>query len=223
MPKPHVILNAAMTLDGKIATVAGDSQISCPEDLNRIHRLRAEVDAVMVGVGTVLADNPSLTVRRTYGKNPIRVVVDSLAKTPPDAKVVDGKAPTIVAVTTRAPKPNLEKLCSVGAQLIVTGDEEVNLLELLERLYSQGVRKLLLEGGSTLNWGMLQQGLVDEIRVAVSPRIVGGASARTLVGGAGFEKTSEGVELELAGTERVGTDLVLTYRVKEAGSAPKVK
>jgi 2,5-diamino-6-(ribosylamino)-4(3H)-pyrimidinone 5'-phosphate reductase len=223
MAKPHVILNAAMTLDGKIATVAGDSRISCPEDLDQIHKLRAEVDAVMVGVGTVLADDPALTVRRAPGRNPIRVVVDSLAKTPPHAKVMDGKAPTIIAATTRAPEPNLQKLRSAGAQVIITGTNEVDLSDLLQRLHSQGVHKLLLEGGSTLNWSMLRQGLVDEVRVALSPRIVGGARARTLVGGAGFAKISEGIQLELKNIDQVGTDLVLTYRVKGAGGASKAE
>lgn len=214
MARPYVILNAAMTLDGKIATVAGDSRISCEEDLDRIHRLRASVDAVMVGVGTVLADDPSLTVRRARGKNPMRVVVDSLAKTPRGAKVLDGSAQTIVAVSRRAPKRNVGKLRAMGARVIVGGDREVDLPMLLERLYALGVRKLLLEGGSTLNWGMLRQGLVDEVQVAVAPLIVGGAAARTLVGGAGFAKVSDGIEIELKKVSRVGADLLLTYGVK---------
>lgn len=214
MARPHVILNAAMTLDGKIATVAGDSRISCEEDLDRIHRLRASVDAVMVGVGTVLADDPSLTVRRARGKNPMRVVVDSLAKTPRGAKVLDGSAQTIVAVSRRAPRRDVEKLRAMGARVIVGGDKEVDLPMLLERLYALGVRKLLLEGGSTLNWGMLRQGLVDEVRVTVAPRIVGGEAARTLVGGEGFAKVSDGVEIELKKVGRIGTDLLLTYRVR---------
>lgn len=219
MARPYVILNAAMTLDGKIATVAGDSRISCEEDLDRIHELRASVDAVMVGVGTVLADDPSLTVRRVRGKNPIRVVVDSLAKTPSDAKVLDSSARTIVAVSKRAAEEDIERLRRKGALVMIGGEEEVNLPKLLEELHAMGVRKLLLEGGSTLNWSMLREGLVDEVRVAIAPRIVGGEAARTLVGGAGFRSVSEGIELELVSVDRVGTDLLLTYRVKGCGDA----
>jgi len=214
MTKPYVILNAAMTLDGKIATVGGDSEISCPEDLDRVHELRADVDAVMIGAGTVLADDPSLTVRRARGKNPIRVVVDGLAKTPAGARVMDRSAPTIIAASKRAPESKLRALRSAGAEVIVIGKREVDLAGLLEELHARGVKKLMLEGGSTLNWGMLEQGLVDEIRVAISPRVVGGAKARTLVGGEGFGKVSEGIELELLETRKVGRDLVLRYRVR---------
>jgi 2,5-diamino-6-(ribosylamino)-4(3H)-pyrimidinone 5'-phosphate reductase len=214
MARPYVILNAAMTLDGKIATVAGDSMISCGADLDRIHRLRASVDAVIIGVGTVLADNPSLTVRRTRGKNPIRVIVDSEARTPLKAKVFDGLAKTVIAVTNRAPKRRVKGLLGTNAQVILCGSEKVCLPKLLEKLHARGVRKILLEGGSTLNWSMLKHGLVDEVRIAIAPRIVGGTVARTLVGGDGFARVSKSVKLELSSMKWVGEDLLLTYIVK---------
>ena len=213
MARPYVILNAAMTLDGKIATVAGDSKISCKEDLDRLHRLRAEADAIMVGVGTVLADDPSLTVRRVHGKNPIRVVIDGEAKTPPNARVMNSSAETIVAVSKRAKGEKLEKLRDAGAEVVLGGKNEVDLRRLLEELCSRGVRKLLLEGGSKLNWEMLRRSLVDEVQVAVAPLIVGGAKAKSLVGGAGFSKVGGGVKLKLSKIGRVGSDLLLTYRV----------
>lgn len=221
MTRPYVILNAAMTLDGKIATVAGDSKISCREDLNRVHRLRAGADAIMVGVGTVLADDPSLTVRRVRGKNPTRVVIDREARTPPNARVIDSSADTIVAVTKRAKREKLKKLRAAGANIIVGGKKEVNLRRLLEKLHSQGVRKLLLEGGSTLNWEMLKRGLVDEVQVAVAPWIVGGAKAKSLVGGAGFVKVRGGVRLKLSRVGRVGADLLLIYQVVGVRGAEK--
>lgn len=221
MTRPYVILNAAMTLDGKIATVSGDSRISCEEDLDRVHKLRASVDAVMVGVGTVLADNPSLTVRRARGKSPTRVVIDSFAKTPPSAKVLDNLAPTVIASTKSAPKRRLQKLRAKGAKIFVAGEKEVNLHRLLKELRSAGVRRLLLEGGSTLNWSMLKEGLVDEVQVAVAPRIVGGAAAKTLVGGAGFSEIRRGVWLELKRVKKVGKCLLLTYRVKGGKVAEK--
>ena len=223
MTHPYVILNAAMTLDGKIATVAGDSKISCERDLNRVHGLRASVDAVMVGVGTVLADDPLLTVRRVRGKNPARVIVDGEARTPTDARVLDDSAKTIIAVSKRAPKRKLEELCATGAEVIVVGDRGVNLRGLLERLHQLGVRKLLLEGGSTLNWGMLKRGLVDELRVAVAPRIVGGSKAKPLVGGAGFAEVRDGVKLKLLNVKKIGNDLLLTYRVGGAKGAQKAR
>lgn len=215
MRRPYVIMNAAMTLDGKIATREGDSRISCPEDLDRVHRLRAEVDAIMVGAGTVLSDDPSLTVRRARRKtNPLRVVVDGRARIPPTARVLDGSSPTLVVVSKRAPKRRVEGLRRRGVEVMEGGAEEVDLRGLLEELARRGVRKLLLEGGSTLNWHMLSLGLVDEVRVAVSPRIVGGREAKTLVGGEGFGKVGEGIELELLRVSRVGRDLLLLYRVK---------
>ena len=221
MTRPYVILNAAMTLDGKIATVSGDSRISCEADLDRVHKLRASVDAVMVGVGTVLADNPSLTVRRARGKSPTRIVIDSFAKTPPDAKVLDNLAPTVIASTKSAPTRMLQKLRAEGAKILIAGEKEVNLHRLLKKLRSAGVRKLLLEGGSTLNWGMLKKGLVDEVQVAVAPRIVGGAAAKTLVGGAGFGEVRRGVGLKLKKVRKVGKCLLLTYRVKGGKGAEK--
>jgi 2,5-diamino-6-(ribosylamino)-4(3H)-pyrimidinone 5'-phosphate reductase len=221
MVRPYVILNAAMSLDGKIATVTGDSRISCEEDLDRIHMLRAGVDAVMVGLGTVLADNPSLTVRRARGENPVRVVVDSLGKTPLDSRVLDASARTIIAVTTKAPKRNVNGLLRRGVQVIAVGEEEVDLKKLLEKLHGLGVQKLLLEGGSTLNWGMLSRGLVDEVKVAVAPYVLGGADARTLVGGRGFSKISKSISLNLVSFDWVGEDLLLTYLVKGVNVAPK--
>lgn len=214
MKRPNVILNAAMTLDGKISSREGDSRISCEEDLDRTHQLRANVDAVMVGIGTVFTDDPSLTVRRVEGKNPARIVVDSEARTPTEASVLNGLAPTIVAVSDRAEDQEMERLRSLNAQVIVAGSEKVDLGFLLEELSDREVDKILLEGGSTLNWGMLKQGLVDEVKIAISPYIVGGEEAKTLAGGAGAKKISGGVELELVETEQVGENLLLVYEVE---------
>ena len=213
MNRPYVTLSAAMTLDGKIASIAGDSQISCEADLVRVHRLRANVDAVMVGVGTVLADDPLLTVRRVRGKNPIRVVVDSKASIPLNARVLDRSAPTIIAVAEGASESKVRKFHQVGAKVIRLGGGEVNLGKLLSKLRSMGVRRLMLEGGSTLNWSMFKEGLVDELRIAIAPRIIGGSRAKTLVDGEGFAKVSEGVGLKLLNVRRVGGDLLLIFRV----------
>ncbi|MGQ9788472.1 MAG: 2,5-diamino-6-(ribosylamino)-4(3H)-pyrimidinone 5'-phosphate reductase [Candidatus Hadarchaeaceae archaeon] len=216
MNRPYVILNAAMTLDGKIATICGDSKISSDADLTRLHRLRAKMDAVMVGAGTILADNPSLTVRRVKGRNPTRVVVDGMAKIPSNAKVLDNSARTIVAVSNAADKENVEKLRRAGAEIIVFEGNDVDLYRLLDELNRRGVEKLLLEGGSTLNWNMISRGLVDEIRITVAPRIVGGVAAKTLIGGNGFCKVKEGISLKLFKVSRVGSELLLVYRTSGA-------
>jgi len=211
--KPYVILSAAMSLDGKIATRDGDSAFSDEEDWKRVHRLRSQVDAIMVGIGTILHDDSKLTSKA--GKNPIRVVVDSRARTPPNARVITVKpeVETIIAVTSRAPPERTSNLEKAGAKVLVCGDgERVDLKILMEKLYDMGVRSLMLEGGGNLNWGMLSKGLVDEIRVAVSPVMVGGKDAVTLVEGEGFSRVEEGVKLELVNTEKVGKCLVLTYK-----------
>jgi 2,5-diamino-6-(ribosylamino)-4(3H)-pyrimidinone 5'-phosphate reductase len=205
-----------MTLDGKIATKTHNSKISCPEDLQRVHKLRVNVDAIMVGIGTVLTDNPRLTVRLAEGKNPIRVVVDSIARAPTNARVLtdDKSTPTIIAVTEKAPKERVEALKAKGAEVTVVGSENhIDLKLLMQRLRERDVRTLILEGGGTLNWSMLKEGLVDEIRVAVAPVIVGGKDAITLVEGEGVSTVSDGVGLRLERIEQYGEDLVLTYRV----------
>ncbi len=223
MKRPYVILNAATTLDGKIATKDGDSKISSKEDINRLHELRKEVDAVLIGVGTVLADNPALTVRHAEGSNPIRIVADSRARTPPDSKVLDDSAPTIIATSNKAAAPDVQKLRDVGAQVIIAGEGVVDLSKVLQQLYNQGVKKLLLEGGSELNWSMLKQGLVDEVRITVSPRIIGGVGAKSLVGGDGVSKISDSIKLELCSVQKSEGDVLLVYKVKGVESVEKVE
>ncbi|MEM1658438.1 MAG: 2,5-diamino-6-(ribosylamino)-4(3H)-pyrimidinone 5'-phosphate reductase [Candidatus Jordarchaeales archaeon] len=217
--RPYVILNAAMSLDGKIATVSGDSAFSDEKDWERVHRLRSEVDAIMVGVNTVLVDDPKLTSK--VGKSPLRVVVDSKARTPPTARVITfmkGEVPTVVAVTSKAPAERVERLKQAGAKVIVCGNgDKVDLEMLMEKLSEMGVRTLMLEGGGNLNWGMLEKGLVDEIRVAIAPVVVGGSKAVTLVEGEGFEKVSQAVKLEFVKVETVGSCLLVTCKVKGRG------
>ncbi len=213
---PYVVLNAAMSLDGKIATARGESRLSSPEDLKRVHRLRASVDAIIVGLGTLLADDPKLTVKLVHGRNPRRIIVDSRARTPLDAYVVRSasETPTIIAVTSRAPKKRIRELEEAGTTVLTCGrGPHVSLRLLLTRLRKMGVRKLLLEGGGALNWSMLSQGLVGEISVALSPRVVGGADAITLAEGQGVARIRDAVRLRLVDARDYGGDLVVRYRV----------
>lgn len=217
MNRPRVVLNAAMTVDGKIAAVGGSSGLSCEEDLDRVHELRPESDAIMVGIGTVNEDDPKLTVRRVNGGRPIRVIIDSKGRTPPGSDVLDGSAPAIIAVTEKIDGKTKYRLVSQNVEVIVAGEEKVDLKSLMGILKEKGVDNLLLEGGSVLNWSMLEKKLVDEIRVALRPYIVGGAEAKTLVNGPGVEKVSQGFPLELLEAERVGEDFLLVYSVRGRG------
>lgn len=210
-----MILNSAMTLDGKIATRTGSSEISGHEDLIRVHRIRKKVDAIMVGINTVLADDPRLTVHKIPSKpsdNPLRVVVDSRARTPIDFRVLKDDAPTLIAVSESADPKNVEAL-KENVDVVSCGDKRVDLQCLMAELHERGVKTLMLEGGSTLNYSMLIQGLVDEIRVCIAPMIAGGVDAKTLVDGDGVDHMKDAVNLEFKKSYSLGKDLVVEYHV----------
>lgn len=214
--KPYVILNAAMTLDGKIATKTGSSKISGKKDMIRVHTLRKNMDGIMVGIGTVLADDPKLTVSKIDAKrkdNPIRVVVDSQGRTPINSRVLNEKAPTIIAVSSKySNTPKIKELAK-KADIYVSGKEHVDLSKLLDYLYSKGIKTLMLEGGSTLNFSMIKEGLIDEIRICIGPMIVGGQYAKTLFDGEGFDYMEDSIKLDLTDIEQLDQDLILTYKI----------
>jgi len=212
--RPYVILNAAMTLDGKIATKKGDSRISSKDDLVRVHKIRASVDAIMVGINTVLVDDPSLKVKYCEGKNPIRVVVDSKAKTPITSRIIlDKYAPTLIAVTKKAPIDRVDKLKEAGSKIILCGEgEKVDLTILFKALKEMGIEKVLVEGGGNINWSVISQGLFDELQVTMGPFIVGGRDAITLVEGDGVEKMHEGIRVRLHKVEQLGDEVILIYK-----------
>lgn len=204
-----------MTLDGKIATRTGSSEISGPEDLKRVHQIRKENDAIMVGINTVLVDDPRLTVHKissTKEDNPIRVVVDSQARTPLDARVMNEDALTIIAVSKKAPTWKVKNL-KEKVEVIVCGEDKVDLADLMEKLKIQGVNSLMLEGGAALNFSMLKNGLVDEVRVCIAPMIAGGSEAKTLVDGEGFDFMKDAVKLELKKSYSLDKDFILEYFV----------
>ncbi len=221
-----VIINSAMTVDGKIATSSGDSKISSREDLVRVHKLRASVDAIVVGISTILADNPRLTVRLAKGKNPARVIVDSRGRVPLDSQIMltASRVKTIVAVTDQAPEEKITKLRDIGAQVLVISEGKkgksaavphgVNLKLLFRKLEKMGLKKILVEGGGELNWSLLRLGLVDELTVTIAPKIAGGRLATTLVEGDGFDEIAQGIRLQLTKIERKKTaELVLYYKL----------
>ena len=211
----QVLINAAMTIDGKIATNLGDSKISSKQDLRRLHRLRSSVDAVIIGISTVIADNPKLTVRlvKRHGTTPVRIIVDSIGRIPLDSKILKSasKINTIIAVTKRASDERVDKIKSAGAIVIVAGTKTVDLKELFFILKKMGFNKILVEGGGELNWSILQLGIVNELMVTVAPRIVGGRTATTLVEGDGYDRISDGIKMELIKMSRQNNGEVVLY------------
>ncbi|MBQ7629575.1 MAG: bifunctional diaminohydroxyphosphoribosylaminopyrimidine deaminase/5-amino-6-(5-phosphoribosylamino)uracil reductase RibD [Selenomonadaceae bacterium] len=209
---PFVTMKFAMSLDGKISTVTGESQwISCEESRQFVHHLRDINAGIMVGVNTVLMDNPRLTTRIDGGKNPVRIIADSMARTPIDAKIIcDDQAETIIAVTTNAPAGKLSALRDSGAEIIMAGDgEQVDLEILMRELAAREITSILLEGGGTLNFAMLEAGLVDKVFAFIAPKILGGKNAPTAVEGAGFKNLSDAFQLKNFSVEKIGTDILL--------------
>lgn len=191
-----------MTVDGKIATTCGNSRISSRLDLRRVHKLRSSVDAILVGISTVLADNPLLTVRLikpNRGSNPVRVVVDSHARIPIESRILKTahRIETIVFVSERANDIKIRLIRSTGAMVIIAGAETVDLSEALLDLNKMGFKNILVEGGGEINWSLLSLGVVSELIVTISPRIVGGRSAITLVEGDGYKKITQAINMEL--------------------------
>ena len=223
--KPYVILNAAMTLDGKIATKTGSSEISGPEDLERVHEIRKEVDGIMVGIGTVLADDPRLTVHKINARkedNPVRVVVDNKARTPLDFRILNDDAETIIAVSNICDENNPDcdedavkraKELSKRVNVFYSSKESVDLAEFMEHLYSEGIETLMLEGGSTLNFSMIRENLIDEVKICIAPMIVGGKDSKTFFDGEGFDYMKEAIPLKLEKYYPLGKDFVMEYKV----------
>ena len=217
---PFVALKTAMTLDGKIATRTGDSQWITGEPARlRVHELRDMYDAILVGIGTVLHDDPSLTTRLPdrQGKNPLRVVLDSMARTPLSARLLtDGAAPTLIAVTTRAPQERVEALRQAGAEVLVCGEgAQVDAEALLRALGAREISSVLVEGGGSVNEALLAARLVDKVYAFVAPKLVGGRDALTPVEGVGAERLSDAVTLTGLAAETVGEDVLLTGYVRK--------
>ena len=212
--KPFVHLNSAMTVDGKIATSDSSMKISGKKDLIRVHELRKKYDAIMVGINTVIIDNPKLTIHKIDAKkeeNPVRIVVDSKARTPLDALVLNDDAETILLVSNKASKEDVEKL-SEKCDIIICGEDKVNLKKAMNKLYDVGITSILLEGGSTLNFSMFKEELVDEVSICIGSKILGGSKSKTFVDGEGFDK-EKCVNLELKDMKRIDYDVVLSYSV----------
>ena len=215
----YVILNAAMSVDGKISTKNNDSSISSKMDLIRVHKLRSSVDGIMVGISTVLMDNPILSVRfpTRSTKNPSRIIIDSNARIPLDSNIIRSskKIQTIIATTHHASPRKIKQIQNKAAQVIVTGNRKVNIKKLFQILEKMSFKKILVEGGGEINWSVLKLGIINELIVTISPVVVGGRDAKTLVEGVGFENISNGIKLKLSNTIiQNKNEIVLFYKLR---------
>ena len=217
MTRPFIFINGAMSADGKISSFERKQvRISGKADRARVDLLRAESDAVLVGVGTVLADDPGLRAksaelceaRREKGwpEDPQRIIADSRARTPPSARVLGPGC--IIAVSGSAPQDRLDRLAPM-CEIIVCGKERVDLKELFSRLFDRGIKRLMVEGGATLNWSLLKLGLVDELYVYVGAMLIGGENAPTLVDGQGFKEHFP--RLTLSSVQRLDEGVLLKW------------
>jgi 2,5-diamino-6-(ribosylamino)-4(3H)-pyrimidinone 5'-phosphate reductase len=208
----HVILSAAISIDGKISTKTNDSKLSSKEDSIRLHKLRSKVDAILIGKNTLLQDDPLLTVRYTKGKNPIRIILDSKGTIPISSKIIktSNKIPTIIVVSKKITNTNLLKLKKLPIEIIVVGENSVNLKLLMKKLSTKNIKTILVEGGGTVNWEFIKNNIFNELIVTLSPYLIGGNST-SFVEGTGFAKIINSPNLKLKSIKRLKNHLVLNY------------
>lgn len=208
--RPFVVVNCAASVDGKLALPHGkQTRISSEDDMAFVHRLRNWADAIIVGIGTVLMDDPKLTVKKRYVEEPslpLRVVVDSKCRVPPTAQILRGEAPTLIA-TCRGHASQIR-----GAEVVEFGEERVNLSHLLDYLWEKGVAKVLVEGGGTLISSFIRQGLVDEFLIFVGDMLIGGEGPTPMMG-EGASDLAGVVRLERYGVFEMEGGVRLHYRV----------
>ncbi len=223
--KPFVVLKTAMSADGKTATKTGDAKWITNEQSRRfVHELRHRVHAIMVGAGTVIADNPLLTARLPNKKvrHPVRIVLDTFAETPLDSNVLKhaDTTRTIVAITNSAPNKRVDALKEQGADVWTTPEKDghVDLRALVKKLGEEGIDSVLLEGGSFVNDSAFKAGIIQRLHLFIAPKILGGENAYTPVGGTGVDTVAESVALKRKSIETFEEDVLITYDVESEGS-----
>ncbi|MFX0056701.1 MAG: 2,5-diamino-6-(ribosylamino)-4(3H)-pyrimidinone 5'-phosphate reductase [Candidatus Hodarchaeota archaeon] len=216
--KPYIILSAAMTIDGKIASKIGDPELSDDDDWKEIHKLRTQVDAIMVGKQTIIKDNPKLHVKYYEHKGYYRIVLDSNLTIPLDSNVIKYKPdiyPTIICTTENVPLEKIKKYESKKIRIIKSGKaKRVDLLKLMPLLFKADIKTILLEGGGNLNWSFIKNNLIDEIRLTIAPWIVGGKESISLVEGEGFSKMIESPRFNLNNITHRNHYVILNYKKK---------
>ena len=217
---PYVVLKTAMSLDGKIATAAGESRWITGENARAdVQTLRHRLKGIMVGINTVLTDDPRLTCRREGGADPVRIIADSHLRTPLNANVLKDqeKNQTIIAALKDCDKKKKQALEDKGTLVLLCGERDgrLDLRDLMEQLGERKIDSILLEGGSTLNDAAVRQGIVKEVIAYIAPKLIGGKDAKTPVDGMGFQKLKDAVLLTDMRCEKIGEDLKITALVKE--------
>jgi len=213
--RPYVILSAAITLDGKLGVKSKRTKLSSRNDKIRVHKLRSNVDAIIIGKNTVHLDNPSLTVRYVKGQNPVRIILDSLGTIKSNSKIIQtcNRVPTIIAVSESISEKNLQRLRKFSLNVIICGKKSVNIPQLLRTLLNNGIKRILLEGGGTLNWSFIKKNLIDEAIVTLTPYILGGKDSVSLVEGTGFKNLEVSTKLKLKKIQKNKNELVLFYKL----------
>ena len=211
--KPFVVLKTAMSLDGKMATRTGESKwISSEKSRLQVHNLRNKLSGIMVGVNTVIKDDPELTCRIQNGSNPIRIIVDSILRIPMNSKVLQNKDnKTIIATTKRANMKNMQELLKKNIKVLIIEEKngQVNLNALIKKLGELNIDSILLEGGGTLNYSALEENIVDKVMIYISPKIIGGEFSKTPVGGIGIDKLNDAFKLKDITANIVDEDILV--------------
>lgn len=214
---PFVVMKYAMTMDGKIATRTGASRwISGEESRFFVHRMRHRLSGIMVGVGTVLADDPLLTCRIEGGKDPVRIICDTNLRTPVDSNIVRTAAETPAIIATSVGNPNRHSpYIQAGCEVLVVpkSGEHVDLRVLMEKLGEKKIDSILLEGGSTLHWSALESRIVQKMQCFISPQIFGGIKAKSPVGGLGVETPNQSYKLTATTIKKLGQDFLMESEV----------
>lgn len=213
---PYIVMKSAISLDGKIACVSGDSKwITSEISRNHANNMRGIYSAICVGVNTVLADDPMLTCR-TGGKDPVRIICDTNLKTPLDCNIVkSAKEISTVIATCSNDKEKKEQYENYGCKVIVLPDKnkKVDLSELMKKLGEMSIDSLIVEGGSELNWSFIESGLVNKVYTYIAPKFIGGKNAKTSIGGTGFEKMSDVLDLNIVNISKLGEDVLIESEV----------
>lgn len=218
--RPFVVFKTAMTLDGKIATITNASRwITGERSRKSVHLMRQQLSAVMVGVDTVIADDPLLNIRlKGQWKNPLKVVADSRLRIPAAAKLLTNDPQLVLVATTKSADPEkIKNIERMGAQVIICPEKagKVDLSFLMQSLGTMGVDSVLLEGGSTLAFSALQKGIVDKVIAFIAPKILGGEMAPSPVGGSGIENMDEAINLQTMNIRKMGKDLMIEALIEK--------